>query len=66
MHYAQLLNDASEVAMMVLDADQAAGHMTPAGQAPGTLTLKLPVQRPNVSVPVVELFLNTPPLSERH
>ncbi len=58
--YAQLLNDASEVSMLVLDADQTAGHMTPAGQAPGTLTLKLPIQRPNVSVPVVELFLNSP------
>lgn len=66
VRYAQLLNDASEVAMMVLDADQSAGQMTPAGQAPGTLTLKLPIQRPKVSVPVVELFLNTPPHSERH
>ena len=32
--------------------------MTPAGQEAGTLTLKLPVQRPTVMVPVVELFLN--------
>lgn len=58
VRYAQLLNDASEIAMMVLDPGQAAGHMTPAGQAPGTLTLKLPVQRPGVAVPVIELFLN--------
>ncbi|MGP9503870.1 alpha-L-fucosidase [Specibacter sp. AOP5-B1-6] len=64
VRYAQLLNDASEVAMMVLDSDQAAGHMTPAGQAPGTLTLKLPVQRPTVRVPVVELFLNTHPTDQ--
>lgn len=56
--YAQLLNDASEVAMLVLDCGQSAGHMTPAGQAEGTLTLKLPVQRPDVAVPVIELFLN--------
>lgn len=56
--YAQLLNDASEVAMMVLEPGQEAGHMTPAGQDAGTLTLKLPVQRPNVAVPVIELFLN--------
>ncbi|WP_262455282.1 alpha-L-fucosidase [Arthrobacter sp. A2-55] len=55
--YAQLLGDASEVAMSVLDADQEAGNMTPAGQAPGTLTLKLPIQRPNAVVPVIELFL---------
>ncbi|ALE93823.1 alpha-L-fucosidase [Arthrobacter alpinus] len=58
VRYAQLLNDASEVAMMILGPGQAAGHMTPAGQDAGTLTLKLPVQRPNVAVPVIELFLN--------
>jgi alpha-L-fucosidase len=28
------------------------------GLAPGTLTLDLPVQRPDVTVPVVELFLD--------
>ncbi|MFQ4150071.1 alpha-L-fucosidase [Arthrobacter sp. LAPM80] len=55
--YAPLLNDASEVHMMVLDPGQAGGRMTPAGQAPGTLTMKLPVQRPGVGVPVIELFL---------
>ncbi|MBP2412118.1 alpha-L-fucosidase [Arthrobacter stackebrandtii] len=57
VRYAQLLNDASEVAMMILEEGQEAGHMTPAGQAAGTLTLRLPVQRPNVAVPVIELFL---------
>lgn len=57
VRYAQLLNDASEIPLLVLDPGQAAGHMTPAGQTPGTLTLKLPVQRPNVAVPVIELFL---------
>jgi alpha-L-fucosidase len=31
--------------------------MTPAGQAAGTLTLRLPVQRPHAAVPVTELFL---------
>lgn len=55
--YAQLLNDASEVKLMVLEPGQEAGHMTPAGQEAGTLTLKLPVQRPDVAVPVIELFL---------
>lgn len=58
VRYGQLLNDASEVSLMVLDPDQEAGHMTPAGQAAGTLTIKLPVQRPAVAVPVIELFLN--------
>ncbi|WP_427016350.1 alpha-L-fucosidase [Pseudarthrobacter sp. P1] len=55
--YAQLLNDASEIRMVELDPHQQAGNMTQAGQAPGTLTLTLPVQRPNAAVPVVELFL---------
>lgn len=61
VRYAQLLNDASEIAMMVLDPGQSAGHVTPAGQDAGTLTLKLPVRRPGVAVPVVELFLNPDP-----
>lgn len=55
--YAQLLNDASELALTQSDPRQEAGNMTPAGQAPGTLTIKLPVQRPTVAVPVIELFL---------
>ncbi len=42
--YAQLLNDASEI---LFSEDLAAG----------TLSLNLPVQKPNVIVPVVELFL---------
>jgi alpha-L-fucosidase len=32
-------------------------YTTPAGTPPGTLTLELPVQKPPVVVPVVELFL---------
>ena len=54
VEYAQLLNDASEVSM-ALDpwhADQLKGQV---GQ--DTLTLDLPVQKPDVTVPVIELFL---------
>jgi alpha-L-fucosidase len=43
VEYAQLLNDASEI-QMVTDKSN-------------TLTLKLPIQRPDVLVPVIELFL---------
>ncbi len=51
--YAQLLNDGSEVGMTDLP-----GHQAVYGdQGEGTLTLKLPVLKPNVTVPVVELFL---------
>jgi alpha-L-fucosidase len=54
--YAQLLHDASEVRMSENDPHQQAQNTTMAGTA-GTLTLQLPVQRPDVLVPVVELFL---------
>jgi alpha-L-fucosidase len=50
--YAQLLNDASEVQMSI---DQ--WHGKQIGLAADVLTLTLPQQKPNVTVPVVELFL---------
>jgi alpha-L-fucosidase len=55
--YAQLLNDASEVGLVSLPTGSQAGTVHQGGQPEGTLTLKLPVQRPDVAVPVVELFL---------
>ncbi|ABM09785.1 alpha-L-fucosidase [Arthrobacter sp. Rue61a] len=57
VEYAQLLNDASEVFLKEVDPDQQAFNTIPGGQPPGTLTIKLPVQRPDVAVPVLELFL---------
>ncbi|MNI83479.1 hypothetical protein D3C73_1402900 [compost metagenome] len=57
VEYAQLLNDASEVFLKEVDPDQQAFITIPGGQPPGTLTIKLPVQRPDVAVPVLELFL---------
>jgi alpha-L-fucosidase len=53
VRYAQLLNDASEVRWLGADADP---HFVPP-VGPGTLTLELPVKKPDVVVPVVELFL---------
>jgi alpha-L-fucosidase len=55
--YAQLLNDASEIRYTETDPNQAAQNTTPGGQPPGTLTLNLPIQAPDVAVPVVEIFL---------
>jgi alpha-L-fucosidase len=55
--YAQLLNDASEIRFSEIAADQTAQNTTPGGQPPGTLTLDLPIQPPDVAVPVVEIFL---------
>ncbi len=48
VEYAQLLNDASEVKMIE-------GGL--GGEDQRLLTIELPVQKPNVTVPVVELFL---------
>ncbi len=57
VEYAQLLNDASEVRMMTIDPHQQANCTTPGGISADTLTLELPVHKPGVTVPVVELFL---------
>ena len=57
VEYAQLLNDASEIKMKVIEAGQQAETITPPGGRPDTLTLELPIQRPPVCVPVIELFL---------
>jgi alpha-L-fucosidase len=56
VEYAQLLNDASEIKMIAIDPHQQAQNTTIQGTA-GTLTLELPVIKPPVAVPVVELFL---------
>jgi alpha-L-fucosidase len=53
VEYVQLLNDASEIRMQVIDPDQQAQNTTMGGIPRGTLTLQLPP----VEVPVVELFL---------
>ena len=55
--YAQLLHDASEIRTRVVGPEQTADTTTMAGLPAGTLTLELPTQRPDVAVPVVELFL---------
>ena len=55
--YAQLLHDASEVRTFAIDPGQVADTITMSGPPAGTLTIELPVQRPDVAVPVVELFL---------
>ena len=52
--YAQLLNDASEVKFA---ARRGAWMAKEKGFTEGTLTLQLPVQPPDVTVPVIELIL---------
>ncbi len=55
--FARFLHDGSWLRTSVSDPGTPASHMTPAGEAEGTLTVHLPVQRPDVLIPVVELTL---------
>lgn len=55
--YAQLLHDASEIKLLALDPHAQAQNTEMAGTA-GSLTLELPIEKPAVTVPVIELFLN--------
>ncbi|TMV00363.1 hypothetical protein FGK60_14180 [Streptomyces sp. DASNCL29] len=50
-------HDASEIKYREIDPNIKAHNTGLGGQPPGTLTLTLPVVRPDVAVPVVELFL---------
>ncbi len=61
VRYAQLLHDGSELLGTRIAPDQKAWNTHPGGQPPGTLTLHLPTTRPDVAVPVVELFLDAAP-----
>lgn len=56
VEYAQLLNDASEIKMLKRVPEASYGAMQEAREKT-LLTLELPVKPPNVTVPVVELFL---------
>ena len=53
VEYAQLLNDASEIRFARLASHESLGFR----RGPDTLTLELPVRKPDVVVPVIELFL---------
>ncbi|MCR2824618.1 alpha-L-fucosidase [Microbacterium sp. zg.Y909] len=55
--YARFLHDGSWLRTSVADPDQVADLMTPEGEPEGTLTVHLPVARPDVVLPVIELTL---------
>ena len=57
VEFVRLLNDGSEIKMQVIDPHQQAQNTTVGGGSADTLTLELPVQKPDVVVPVIELFL---------
>ncbi|MDC4233840.1 alpha-L-fucosidase [Actinomyces sp. B33] len=58
VRFARLLNDGSELPMSVLPPDKEALSTDLGGQPEGTLTLTLPVRRPDALVPVIELYLD--------
>ena len=55
--YAQLLNDASEIRLIQLDPDALVMTVHMRADSKDTLTLKLPIRKPDVAVQVIELFL---------
>ncbi|WEG10666.1 alpha-L-fucosidase [Microbacterium horticulturae] len=55
--FTRFLHDGSWLRTSVSDPAQEALVMRPAGQPEGTLTVHLPVQRPDVLLPVIELTL---------
>lgn len=55
--FARLLHDGSEVTIVRNDPSAQAYATTMPSRPEGTLTLRLPTRRPDVLVPVVELFL---------
>ena len=57
VRYAQLMTDASELVPLHVDPKRVAQNTLMGGLPEGTLTLQLPVQRPDTPVPVIELFL---------
>jgi len=57
--YAQLLNDASEIAVRDIGSEDPHSHVTPEMREQSVATLVLPAVKPDVAVPVVEIFLKS-------
>ena len=57
VRFAQFLHDGSEIPGGVIDPARQAQNTTMGGLGADVLSLTLPVRRPDVLVPVVELFL---------
>ncbi len=58
VRFARFLHDGSAVPFTAPTSGQEAFATSPGAQSPGTLTLELPVRRPDVDIPVVELLLS--------
>ena len=58
VRFARLLNDGSQILPMRRSVNAQVLTTEPGSYPEGTLTLVLPVRRPDVAVPVIELFLD--------
>jgi alpha-L-fucosidase len=59
VEFARFLHDGSEVEREEVDPAQRASTVQMAGLPAGTLTLRLPVRKPNVLLPIIEIFLTS-------
>ncbi|HLI15587.1 MAG TPA: alpha-L-fucosidase [Acidimicrobiales bacterium] len=57
VEFARFLHDGSEVRMQEIAPGSVANSGPNSGERPGTLTLNLPIVKPDVEVPVIELLL---------
>lgn len=59
VRFARLLHDGSEIPFTTSDPDQEATSMAPTGLALDTVTFIVPIRRPDVLLPVIEVRLHT-------
>ena len=60
VRYARLMSDSSELVPVHVDPERVAQNTLMGGLPEGTLTLQVPLERPETPVPVIELFLTAP------
>ncbi|APX34542.1 alpha-L-fucosidase [Brachybacterium sp. P6-10-X1] len=59
VRFARLLNDGSEIAFSTIDPAQKGSHTTVGGISDDTVTFTVPIMRPDVLLPVIEVWLET-------
>jgi alpha-L-fucosidase len=59
VRFARMLNDGSEIRFTTIDPDQQAVNTTVGGLGADVVTFTLPIRRPDVLLPVIEVHLDT-------
>ena len=57
VRFARLLHDGSEIAFSTIDPEQKGSHTTVGGISADTVTFTVPIMRPEVLLPVIEVLL---------